>query len=253
MIFTYKLKSVSTKVKTQIYYIKYYRKAGVFSKFFLENISDISLRETNILLLLVLFTIILGIYPSIIIDGLNYTLSTLIYEVGAPLNFCASEGEFLSLFGVFERLPYIGLLAGIYIVLSAGYRSGFFGEVFAMIKRAVMREVKLCKGKYHPGGEGHPAQLDVTLKARPLEVTNKKVRKYRTSSRPEAYSYEPFIRELSNNKPNQLPNIESGFGAPRVKILDFYTFITQTLSVVRRQELLYYKLACVGKFFNITK
>ena len=55
---------------------------GVFSKFFAENISDISLRETNILLLLVLFTIILGIYPSIITDGLNYTLSTLIYEVG---------------------------------------------------------------------------------------------------------------------------------------------------------------------------
>jgi hypothetical protein len=56
---------------------------GVFSKFFAENISDISLRETNILLLLVLFTVILGIYPSIITDGLNYTLSTLIYEVGA--------------------------------------------------------------------------------------------------------------------------------------------------------------------------
>jgi NADH:ubiquinone oxidoreductase subunit 5 (subunit L)/multisubunit Na+/H+ antiporter MnhA subunit len=55
---------------------------GVFSKFFAENISDISLRETNILLPLVLFTIILGIYPSIITDGLNYTLSTLIYEAG---------------------------------------------------------------------------------------------------------------------------------------------------------------------------
>jgi hypothetical protein len=55
---------------------------GVFSKFFAENISDISLREGNILLLLVLFTVILGIYPSIITDGLNYTLSTLIYEVG---------------------------------------------------------------------------------------------------------------------------------------------------------------------------
>ena len=39
------------------------------------------------------------------------------------------------------------------------------------------------------------------------------VRKYSTSSRPEAYTYEPFIRELSNNQPNQLSNIESGFAA----------------------------------------
>jgi NADH-ubiquinone oxidoreductase chain 3 len=38
-----------------------------------------NIRETNIILLLVLFTIILGIYPSIITDGLNYTLSTLTY------------------------------------------------------------------------------------------------------------------------------------------------------------------------------
>jgi NADH-ubiquinone oxidoreductase chain 4 len=54
---------------------------GVFSKFFTENIRDISHRETIILFLLVLFTVILGIYPSIITDGLNYTLSTLIFEV----------------------------------------------------------------------------------------------------------------------------------------------------------------------------
>jgi NADH-ubiquinone oxidoreductase chain 4 len=55
---------------------------GVFSKFFAENIRDISHREAIILLVLVLFTVILGIYPSIITDGLNYTLSTLIFEGG---------------------------------------------------------------------------------------------------------------------------------------------------------------------------
>ena len=41
------------------------------------------IQETNIFWLLVLFTIILVIYPSIITYGLNYTLSTLNYEVGA--------------------------------------------------------------------------------------------------------------------------------------------------------------------------
>lgn len=60
---------------------------GVFSKFFGENIRDISHRETIILFLLVLFTVILGIYPSIITDGLNYTLSTLIFE-GGELSVC---------------------------------------------------------------------------------------------------------------------------------------------------------------------
>ena len=59
---------------------------GVFSKIFGENIRDNSHRETIILFLLVLFTVILGIYPSIITDGLNYTLSTLIFEGGASLS-----------------------------------------------------------------------------------------------------------------------------------------------------------------------
>jgi len=52
---------------------------GNYSKIFLVNIIDLTKREFIILLILVLFTIILGIYPSIITDGLNYSISTLIY------------------------------------------------------------------------------------------------------------------------------------------------------------------------------
>lgn len=53
--------------------------AGSFSKFFLFNIPDINKREFVILFTLVIFTIILGIYPSPVLDGLHYSVSSLIY------------------------------------------------------------------------------------------------------------------------------------------------------------------------------
>jgi len=53
--------------------------AGKFSQFFKVNISDVNKREFIILLILILFTIILGVYPSPILDGLHYSVSSLIY------------------------------------------------------------------------------------------------------------------------------------------------------------------------------
>jgi NADH-ubiquinone oxidoreductase chain 4 len=53
---------------------------GSFSKFFEANISDINKREFFILFSLVVFTIILGIYPAPILDGLHYSVSSLIYN-----------------------------------------------------------------------------------------------------------------------------------------------------------------------------
>jgi len=53
---------------------------GNYSKFFIINIIDLTKREFLILIILTLFTIILGIYPSLIIDGLNYNISNLIYN-----------------------------------------------------------------------------------------------------------------------------------------------------------------------------
>jgi len=52
---------------------------GVFSKFFEENISDLTMREFFLLFILVLFTVIFGIYPSFILDGLHYSTTSLIY------------------------------------------------------------------------------------------------------------------------------------------------------------------------------
>ena len=46
---------------------------GSFTKFFEENISDLTKREFFLLFILVGFTIIIGVYLSIILDGLHYS------------------------------------------------------------------------------------------------------------------------------------------------------------------------------------
>ena len=54
---------------------------GSFTIFFEENISDVTKREFFLLFTLVAFTVIFGIYPSIILDGLHYNVSSLIYGI----------------------------------------------------------------------------------------------------------------------------------------------------------------------------
>jgi len=53
--------------------------AGSFSRFFKFNIPDLSKREFYILLVLVVFTVVFGVYPAPILDGLHYSVSSLIY------------------------------------------------------------------------------------------------------------------------------------------------------------------------------
>src|ERR1700761_2095568 len=54
---------------------------GKLSKFFKVNIPDLNKREFYILFTLVVFTVVLGIYPAPILDGLHYSASTLIYSI----------------------------------------------------------------------------------------------------------------------------------------------------------------------------
>ena len=53
---------------------------GSYSKFFIVNIPDLNKREFYMLLTLVVFTIILGVYPAPILDGINYSSTALIYD-----------------------------------------------------------------------------------------------------------------------------------------------------------------------------
>lgn len=52
---------------------------GKYSKFFKVNVPDLNKREFFILFILVVYTVILGIYPIPILDGLHYSVSSLIY------------------------------------------------------------------------------------------------------------------------------------------------------------------------------
>jgi NADH-ubiquinone oxidoreductase chain 4 len=54
--------------------------AGSLSNLFKLNIPDLNEREFIILFTLVIFTVVLGIYPSPILDGLHYSVSSLIYH-----------------------------------------------------------------------------------------------------------------------------------------------------------------------------
>ena len=53
---------------------------GSFSKFFRVNIPDLNKREFYILLTLTLLTVLFGIYPAPILDGLHYSVCSLLYH-----------------------------------------------------------------------------------------------------------------------------------------------------------------------------
>jgi NADH-ubiquinone oxidoreductase chain 4 len=53
---------------------------GALPIYFSVNVADVNKREFLILFTLVLFTVVLGIYPAPILDGLHYSVSSLIYN-----------------------------------------------------------------------------------------------------------------------------------------------------------------------------
>jgi NADH-ubiquinone oxidoreductase chain 4 len=53
---------------------------GSFTKFLEDNVYDLTKREFFILLTLVVFAVLLGIYPAPILNGLHYSVSLLIYN-----------------------------------------------------------------------------------------------------------------------------------------------------------------------------
>jgi NADH-ubiquinone oxidoreductase chain 4 len=59
--------------------------AGSYSKFFLVNIPDLNKREFVLLFTLVALTVLLGVYPAPILDGLHYSVSYLVYSTHSIL------------------------------------------------------------------------------------------------------------------------------------------------------------------------
>lgn len=54
---------------------------GSYSVYFVENISDVTRREFVMLLVFVVLTVLFGIYPAPILDGLHYSVTSLIYTI----------------------------------------------------------------------------------------------------------------------------------------------------------------------------
>ena len=54
---------------------------GSFTRFLEESIYDVNKREFIMLFILVVFTVVLGIYPSLILNVLDYSMNSLIYSV----------------------------------------------------------------------------------------------------------------------------------------------------------------------------
>ena len=53
--------------------------AGSYSKYFKINIPDLNKREFTVLFALLIFIVFLGLYPCCILDGLHYSVSSLLY------------------------------------------------------------------------------------------------------------------------------------------------------------------------------
>ena len=54
---------------------------GSYSSYFINYIDDVNKREFIMLFILVFFTVIFGLYPAPILDGLHYSVSSLIYNI----------------------------------------------------------------------------------------------------------------------------------------------------------------------------
>jgi NADH-ubiquinone oxidoreductase chain 4 len=54
---------------------------GSFSKFLEEGVYDVNKREFILLFVLVFFTVFFGIYPSLLLNVLDYPMNSLIYSV----------------------------------------------------------------------------------------------------------------------------------------------------------------------------
>jgi NADH-ubiquinone oxidoreductase chain 4 len=79
--------------------------AGPFSvNSWLDYIPDLNKREFFILFILVIFTVTLGLYPSIILDGLSYYISYLLYNI-YTVNCDAPQ----SLSGFFQDYPAVNM------------------------------------------------------------------------------------------------------------------------------------------------
>ena len=66
---------------------------GVYSRMFTFSIPDLTKREFTVLLILVIPTVLFGVYPAAILDAVHYSVSTLIYSFDSNVISCDAPGS----------------------------------------------------------------------------------------------------------------------------------------------------------------
>ena len=83
--------SIVLSAAYSVYFFNRVAFGGTFSKFFEENWSDLTKREFFILFILTFFTVLFGINPSFILDGLHFNMSSLIYSLNEAVSSTANS------------------------------------------------------------------------------------------------------------------------------------------------------------------
>jgi NADH-ubiquinone oxidoreductase chain 4 len=103
---------------------------GVYSRMFTFNMPDLTKREFTVLAILVLPTILLGIYPAPIFDTMHYAVSTLIYSFDLTVISCDAPGSWGSYFqdSASQLMETLGLQ--VYLLKISDYPYAFTGLNF---------------------------------------------------------------------------------------------------------------------------
>jgi len=64
---------------------------GAYSRMFTFSIPDLTKREFTILFILVIPTVLFGVYPAPILDAIHYSVSTLIYLFDGNIVTCDAQ------------------------------------------------------------------------------------------------------------------------------------------------------------------
>jgi len=88
---------------------------GPYSRMFTGNIPDLNKREFMLLLSLVIPTVLFGIYPAPILDGIHYSVSTLIYCFDFNIISCDGPEIELEVVGFRKVVGDLNVGGGIYV------------------------------------------------------------------------------------------------------------------------------------------
>jgi NADH-ubiquinone oxidoreductase chain 4 len=110
---------------------------GVYSRMFTFSIPDLTKREFTVLLLLVIPTVLFGVYPAAILDAVHYGVSTLIYSFDFNVISCDSPegwGLYFNNTPIFWHTCFTSLVWIVVAAITISYRTYIKQTIIASIK-----------------------------------------------------------------------------------------------------------------------